>query len=151
MTDTIRLATAADEPRVRAIVTAAYTPYIARIRQPPGPMLDDYAALIAARCVHVLTETGAIKATIVLIPEPDALLLDNVAVDPAFQRQGLGRRLLSFAEHQARSAGFDTIRLYTNQAMVENISLYRQIGFQETHRGSEHGLHRVYMTKRLSA
>lgn len=150
MTDTIRLATAADEPRVRAIVTAAYTPYIARIGQPPGPMLDDYAALIAARHVHVLTETAAIKAIIVLIPEPDTLLLDNVAVDPEFQRQGLGRRLMAFAEHQARSAGFAAIRLYTHQTMVENILLYQQIGYQETHRGTEHGLHRVYMTKRLA-
>ena len=44
----IRPADAADLPAVERIVRAAYTMYIARIGKPPGPMLDDYAALIRA-------------------------------------------------------------------------------------------------------
>ena len=61
--------------------------------------------------------------------------------------QGLGRELLMFAEGRAIDAGFQRIRLYTNEAMIENIKLYRRIGYAETHRAEEHGLRRVYMTK----
>jgi hypothetical protein len=34
--------------------------------------------------------------------------------------------------------------------MTENIALYTSLGYHETHRGEEHGLHRVYMAKPLS-
>ena len=44
---TIRLAASPDLANVEAIVRAAYSGYIPRIGQEPGPMLDDYAALIS--------------------------------------------------------------------------------------------------------
>jgi ribosomal protein S18 acetylase RimI-like enzyme len=151
MLDTIRLATIADCDRVEAIVTAAYSPYIPQIGRKPGPMEDDYTALIQQQAVRVLEDELQIKAVLVLIPEAATLLLDNIAVDPAFQHQGIGRRLLVFAEQTAREAGLSAIRLYTNQAMTENIALYTRIGYVETHRGTTNGLHRVYMIKRLDA
>ncbi|HET6605414.1 MAG TPA: GNAT family N-acetyltransferase [Rhodopila sp.] len=149
MSDTIRLATTADCDRVKAIVTAAYAAYIPRIGRKPGPMDDDYAALIRQQAVRVLEDGPHIKAVLVLIPEPDSLLLDNIVVDPAFQHQGIGRRLLAFAEQTACEAGLPSIRLYTHQAMTENIALYTRVGYVETHRGTTNGLHRVYMVKRL--
>ncbi|WP_428488244.1 GNAT family N-acetyltransferase [Rhodopila sp.] len=112
-------------------------------------MLDDYGALIRQGRVHVVDHNGAIGAILVLIPEQDALLLDNVAVAPAAQGLGLGRKMLQFAEQAARDAGYRCIRLYTHQAMTENIALYSRIGYVETHRGEEKGLPRVYMTKSL--
>ncbi len=45
--------------------------------------------------------------------------------------------------------GFKAIRLYTNEAMTENIRLYERLGFAETHRAQEKGFRRVYMTKPL--
>ena len=79
------------------------------------------------------------------------MLLDNVAVAPAAQGLGLGRRLLEFAEHTAVALGYRYIRLYTNEAMTENIALYSKIGYSETHRAEEMGLRRIYMTKLLTA
>ncbi len=113
-------------------------------------MSDDYAALILAQRVHVMDCEGTVLGLLVLVPEDDAMLLDNVAVDPARQGCGIGRKLLEFAEQAALKAGFRAIRLYTHQAMTENIALYARIGYVETHRGEEKGLHRVYMTKRLA-
>lgn len=78
------------------------------------------------------------------------MLLDNVAVDPIRQGSGVGRKLLAFAEQAALKAGYRSIRLYTNEAMTENIALYARIGYVETHRGEEKGLRRVYMTKQLT-
>jgi hypothetical protein len=50
----IRRARSADRAAVEAIVAAAYSPYIELIGKPPGPMLDDYGALIAQGAVSVL-------------------------------------------------------------------------------------------------
>jgi len=149
MSDAIRKATIEDCPAIEAIVRAAYAPYVPRIGREPAPMLDDYAALIQAGHVHVIDDGSAIQGILVLLPEPDAMLLDNVAVLPARHGTGLGRRLLEFAEQAAWDAGYRAIRLYTNAAMTENIALYTRIGYVETHRGQEKGLHRVYMTKQL--
>jgi hypothetical protein len=84
----IRAATAADVPAIAEIVDQAYRHYIARIGKPPGPMLDDYAARVSEGAVWVIEEGAVIAAIIVLLPAPDYLLLDNIAVSPT--RQGLG-------------------------------------------------------------
>jgi ribosomal protein S18 acetylase RimI-like enzyme len=147
----IRPAVPADRAAVEAIVKAAYAVYIERIGKPPGPMLDDYQALIAAGLVSVFDDADAtIAAIIVLLPKPDHLLLDNIAVHPDRQGMGLGRRLIAFAEVEARRLGYHEVRLYTHERMTENIALYTRLGFVETGRGRDSGYDRVFMTKRLS-
>ena len=144
----IRPAEPADGAAVEIVVAAAYAKYTERIGKPPGPMLDDYAALIAAGAVSVWIEPdGTITALIVLLPKPDHLLLDNIAVHPDRQGQGLGRRLIAFAEAEAQRRGHVELRLYTHATMTENIVLYRRLGFVETGRGQQAGYDRVFMTK----
>lgn len=150
MSRSIRLAGMEDRPAVEAIVASAYAPYVPRIGRKPGPMLDDYASLISRERVHVFDDNGVVHGILVLIPEEDAMLLDNVAVGPDAQGLGFGRKLLEFAEQTALTAGYRSIKLYTNEAMTENIALYSRIGYVETHRVTENGLRRVYMTKQLS-
>jgi ribosomal protein S18 acetylase RimI-like enzyme len=146
----IRLATPDDRAVIESIVHEAYAVYIDCIGKPPGPMLDDYAALIATDAVSVYQEPDAtIAAIIVLIAKPDHLLLDNIAVRRDRQGQGLGRRLIAFAEAEARRRGLSEVRLYTHQRMTENIALYTRLGFSETGRGSDAGYERVFMAKRL--
>jgi ribosomal protein S18 acetylase RimI-like enzyme len=145
----IRPATPEDRAAVEAIVRNAYSVYLERMGQPPGPMLDDYAAQIAAGSVSVLDEDGEIVAIIVLLAKPDYLLLDNIAVRPDRQGTGLGRQMIAFAETEARRRSFTELRLYTHETMIENIALYTRLGFVETGRGHEAGYDRVFMTKRL--
>jgi ribosomal protein S18 acetylase RimI-like enzyme len=145
----IRAATAADVPAIAKIVDQAYRHYIARMGKPPGPMLDDYAARVLEGVVWVLEEGSVIAGIIVLLPATDYLLLDNVAVSPARQGLGLGRRLLAFAEAEALRRGYSEIRLFTHQTMVENQRLYASIGYEETGRGTEAGYDRVFMRKQL--
>jgi GNAT superfamily N-acetyltransferase len=145
----LRLAVPADLPAIQDIASRAYAPYVDRIGRKPGPMTQDYDALIGAGRVQVIDRGGIVQAILVLIPEDDAMLLDNVAVAPSAQGAGLGRTLLEHAEQCARQLGYGSIRLYTNEAMTENIDLYARIGYVETHRGEEAGLKRVYMTKAL--
>ena len=145
----IRAATAADAPAIADLVDQAYRHYLPRIGKPPGPMLDDYAARVSQGVVWVLEQGGAIAAVVVLLPAPNYLLLDNIAVSPARQGLGLGRQLLAFAEAEALRRGYREIRLYTHQTMVENQRLYASIGYEEMGRGSKAGYDRVFMRKRL--
>ena len=145
----IRLAQREDLAAVEALVTVVYTQYIPLIGQKPGPMSDDYSALIEKRRVYVLSSENKLAGMLVLLPEDEAMLLDNVAVHPDMQGRGYGRALIAFAEKLSIERGFKAIRLYTNEAMIENVRLYECLGFVETHRAEEKGFRRVYMTKPL--
>jgi len=147
----IRPARAEDAPAITECVTAAYRHYIARIGKPPGPMLDDYKAVIQQHRVLVLTTGAKISGVLVLITQTQSLLVDNVAVHPDYQGRGFGRQLMALAEEEARRLGFTAVTLYTNERMTENIELYKKLGYMETARKTEQGYQRVYMRKALPA
>jgi len=146
----IRPADAADVAMIERIVRDAYTKYIERIGKPPGPMLDDYRAHIRAHQAWVLEDGGGVAGVIVLLPEDDHLLLDNIAVDPARHGRGLGRVLMEFAEREARRRGYDELRLYTHEKMTENLAMYPRLGWQETGRAEQAGYERVFFRKRVT-
>ncbi|MCB1396061.1 MAG: GNAT family N-acetyltransferase [Rhodobacteraceae bacterium] len=112
-------------------------------------MDEDYAALIAEGRVQVVERGAGVVALLVLIPEADAMLLENVAVAPVARGEGLGQALLALADAQARAARYRVIRLYTHEKMVRNQAIYARWGYVETRRGVEHGLARVFMEKVL--
>lgn len=146
----LRPAYAKDVGPLRQLVADAYTPYVARLGKQPGPMLDDYGRRVADGKAWVLEEGGVLVGLVVLEDTGDgALLLDNVAVSPSAQGKGHGRRLITFAEDEARRRGYREVRLYTHVLMTENLSLYARLGFRETGRVSEKGYDRVYMAKTL--
>lgn len=144
----IRPAAKDDASAIAACVRQAYEHYIERMGQPPGPMLDDYAEVIARHSVFV-AEDGALQGILVLIEEDGGILLDNIAVTPAAQGTGVGRTLLEFAEAEAKRRGYAAIDLYTHELMTENIALYQKICYRETDRREVKGYKRVYMRKEL--
>ena len=127
----------------------SYGVYVERIGRRPAPMDDDYAEKTRRGCVFV-ADDGEIVGLIVLIPELDHLLVENVAVDPQRQGCGIGRALLSYAENYARQRGLFELRLYTNEAMNENLAFYARLGYSEYDRSSEQGFRRVYFRKALT-
>ncbi len=147
----IRRAVDADAAAVAACVTAAYGIYIERMGKPPGPMLDDYAEVIDRHMVFVLEGPEGLVGALVLIAEDGGLLLDNVAIHPDHQGRGLGRRLIAFAEGEARRLGYAALDLYSHVIMTENIALYGALGYEETGRRTVNGYARVYMRKKLLA
>lgn len=144
---TTRKARPDDAGAVTGVVHAAYVHYVARIGQQPAPMSADYASLIDAGTVWVAERAGEIVGVLVLQSEPDHVLVENVAVSPDAQGAGIGTRLLGLAHREAVAAGLGEIRLYTNEAMTENLAYYPRRGFVETHRATEHGFSRVFFRK----
>jgi len=147
----LRIAVPGDADSVRAVVDAAYEPWIPVIGIRPLPLEADYDQLIAAGVVTVLVprDDGRMAGLIVLVPEPEALLIENVAVDPVFQGRGFGRALLAHAEATARSTGLRSVRLYTHRLMATNIALYERLGYAITTRETHEGRPVVHMTKTL--
>lgn len=132
---------------LRGIVQRAYEPYVPRIGRRPAPMDDDYAARVRSGQVTVAVVRGGPAGLIVTEPQADHLLIDNVAVEPAYQGRGIGRALLAHAERIAARSGLRELRLYTNAAMTENLALYPRLGYRETGRRRDEGFDRVFFTK----
>lgn len=145
----IRLAGDGDRGAVEEVVGAAYGPWVAVIGGRPRPLDADYAALIADRRVHVVGEDG-VDGLIVLLPESGALLVENVAVRPALHGRGIGRRLLGYAEDEARRLRLPVLRLYTHEKMGSNLRLYQRLGYVETGREPAGGGHVVHLSKPLT-
>ncbi|MCW2799135.1 MAG: hypothetical protein JWQ70_607 [Aeromicrobium sp.] len=145
----IRIATSEDAAAVEDVVRAAYEPWAERIGIRPLPLDADYSSLIGAGHVHVTVPE--ITGVLVLSSEPHALGVDNVAVHPDAQRQGIGRRLMSFALEQAVDRGARSVRLYTHSMMTDNITWYASLGFVETGREPLPKGERVHMAKDVGA
>ena len=141
----IRKATAGDTARIGAIARAAYAKYVPRIGREPAPMVADFAAEVAVGHVVAIGTAGAVDGYMIAWPETDAYFIDNIAIDPARQGEGLGRQLMDHAVAEAKRRRLSAVRLYTNAAMTENLSMYAHMGFVETHRALEKGFDRVYL------
>lgn len=60
----------------------------------------------------------------------DVIELAKLAVSPAAQGQGIGRRLSETVIEHARNQGAATVILLSNSALVQAIRLYESMGFQ---------------------
>ncbi len=153
---------------IKSLFTAAFTKYIERMGKPPAPMLADYTNLdgvfvlltaatpsssstqfIPNPSLDAGNDTVLGSITLTEDPETDSIKVNNLVVDPAAQGRGYGRALIEFAEARAREAGREAVSLATNVKMVENIGLYKKLGFVEVGRGMENGYERVFMRKVL--
>jgi ribosomal protein S18 acetylase RimI-like enzyme len=125
----IRRAGPADVQAVRDLVRAAYGKWVALIGREPLPMQADYELAVREHRIDLLILDGELAGLIETIQHADHLWIENVAVAPARQGEGFGRRLLAQAERQAREAGLDAVRLLTNAAFEANIALYKALGY----------------------
>jgi ribosomal protein S18 acetylase RimI-like enzyme len=145
----IRRATKSDLPGIQACALAAYQMYVERIGREPAPMVADFAASIEAGQLYIFEVDGQLGGFVVCYTRSDYVHLENVAVSPAFQQRGIGKKLIEFVEQQARVGGISRVELYTNAKMTENLGLYPGLGYEQFDRRFEDGFDRVYFRKTL--
>lgn len=143
----VRPARPEDAVAMARLAKAAYEPYVQRIGRQPAPMTADYTRVVAEGGSWVAERDDRLVGLLVLAPAKDHLSLENVAVAPDAQGLGVGRRLLRLAEEQARAECLPEIRLFTNEAMTENLAFYPRHGYRESHRATQDGYRRVFFTK----
>ena len=143
----LRLATADDAGSIRSLTREAYSKWVPVIGREPLPMTADYEEAVRKHRIDLLHVDGRLAALIETVPEDGYLLIENVAVAPAFQNRGLGRRLLAHAEQVAAEQGLPVIRLFTNKLFAANVQLYRKVGYRvDREEESRLGI-TVYMSK----
>lgn len=148
---TLRRADAADAATIRAFVRDAYAKWVPVTGREPRPMTADYDKAVRDHRIDLLYLGDTLAALIETIGEPDCLLIENVAVAPAFQGRGLGRRLLAHAEALAAAAGYGRIRLFTNKLMETNQRLYARLGYGIDGEEAFPGAIAVHMSKPVGA
>ena len=140
----LREATPEDSEGLRNCMESAYTTYQERMRGVRLPPMDvDYSSEIKNYPTWVVESDGSILGGLIMVFENDQASIANIAVNPKFQRQGIGGELMRFAETKAKENNFSELRLATHVLLEENISLYRYLGWEETGREET----RVFMKK----
>ena len=150
MSLTIRRATIKDSDDLLKIAEIAYDKYLPLMDKKPAPMLADFNKHIAEDIVFIaLAEVEIIAGYVVLQQIKGQWWLDNIAVHPTHQGQGIGTKLRIEAENYV-SILSDRIQLYTNIVMADNISWYERAGYVITQQALINGYERLYFEKRLS-
>lgn len=82
--------------------------------------------------------------------DDDVAELKRMRVDPAFQRRGLGRRILGELETRAVALGFKWIKLGTTKIEVGAQRVYETAGYIRRREGMLHGYAVIFYEKRLA-
>jgi len=128
----IRQATAADISAIAALTRSAYTKWVPVLGREPLPMTADYEAAFGRHRFDLAHIDGTLAGLIETLKVGETLLIENLAISPDYQRQGLGTRLMAHAESLARAQGLRSLTLYTNRRFIGNVELYQRLGFVVT-------------------
>lgn len=140
----IRRAETEDAGALRRCMEASYTPYVEQLRGVRLPPMDlDYADEIQHYPTWVAVADGEAVGGMTMMFTDDHASIANVAVHPEYQGQGLGQALMRLAEEEAVERGYTEIRLATHVQLVDNVAVYRHLGWKELNRDNK----RVYMVK----
>lgn len=96
---------------------------------------------------------GQLAGCLFIADRGDHLYLGKLAVDPALQSQGLGRRFVEAAEALGRAAGKNALELETRVELHGNHAAFARLGFQEVTRNAHPGFDRstsITMRKALA-
>jgi GNAT superfamily N-acetyltransferase len=142
-----RVAAPGDAEVILTIVRAAYAKWVPIIGREPMPMKVDYGLALQKHRFDLLCIDGSVEGLIDF--RKDHLWIENVAVRPASQGKGLGRLLLAHAEQLARDQKVAVLRLLTNAEFVDNVTLYKNLGYRIDQREPFMGGITLYMSKTL--
>lgn len=148
-TVSIRRAEASDADRVRALTRSSYAKWVPVIGREPLPMAADYGRAVREHIIDLLFVGTELAGLVETVNEGDHLLVENVAVAPAFQRLGYGSLLVKHAEQVARSLRLPELRLYTNAQFAGNVDFYRRHGYAVDREEPFKGGITVYMSRRI--
>jgi len=102
--------------------------------------------------VFLALKDGLIAGCIFALERTTDVYVGKLAVEPEFQGQGIGRRLMQAVEDFARGRNKSAIELQTRIELTTNHATFARLGFRETARTAHQGYDRptsITMRKEL--
>lgn len=150
----VRRAVPSDAEAVAALVNRAYaveTFFVDGDRTSAGEVLE----LMERGHFIVLEHSGGLAAAVFMDLTPSSGYLGMLSVDPAFQKHGLGTRLVRIVEALCEATGCSQVSLRIINLREELARWYRALGYVEVgtlpyeHRPVKQACHFVEMRKTL--
>lgn len=120
---------AADQAASELFRPTGLVPDMAAI--PESVPADIFAAAIEEQMVLAVTYEGEPVGFALCRVMEDTLYLDQISVDPAHGRKGLGRALMSEVEKLASQHSVSSVTLSTFRTLKWNGPFYKSLGFRE--------------------
>lgn len=146
----IRAATVTDAAAIMMCSDLAFASFAEHSDKADVKQVENLKSQIREGSIQLISHEGRLLGYISLWPSADRMFIDTLAVLPKHQRQGLGSRLLAFAECESLQRGLKAISLFTKAPMADNLVFYQSRGYRETGRCDDDGFCRVFYTKDLS-
>ena len=143
-----------EEEILERLFRSAFNPYVRLLGGELGKDAYDWLPdSIRTGCVWHVFEKDKMVGAIAIVPEKNSWSIDQVAVLPEWQGQGIGTGMLEKVEELARGRGVTKLTLDTARMMTDLIRLYKNLGFRIVNEGKpKHGKDshvRVFMEKSL--
>jgi ribosomal protein S18 acetylase RimI-like enzyme len=99
------------------------------LADPSRKMIEKY---LSESSIFLASSNGKIQGIIALYSIEESILeIKNLAVVPSFQKRGLGKHLIKFAENFAKVNGYTKLRICTGNTSTHQLALYQKLGFQK--------------------
>jgi GNAT superfamily N-acetyltransferase len=133
---TVRVATEADITRILELYQELTGERHDLTQHETKPLFDEIKAMPGHELL-VAEEDGVVVGTMVLLIVPNfshgALpwaMVENLVIDPAHRRKGIGRLLMDYALSLAREAGCYKLQLLSSTKRKEAHRFYKRLGFK---------------------
>ncbi|MEE6449591.1 GNAT family N-acetyltransferase [Gottfriedia acidiceleris] len=98
------------------------------LADPSKEMVDNY---IQKSNIFELIDQNLLVGVLVLMENSnEEVEIKNIAIDPAFQGQGVGKNLIQYGINESKKLGFSKISICTGNSSIYQLALYKNLGFQ---------------------
>ena len=143
-------------PELLALILRSFA-YMNGVIDPPSSALrltpESLARKSANEVCFIALDGDRLAGCVFAAERPDALYIGKLAVDPAEQGKGIGRRLINAVEDLAHRLPKRALELETRIELTGNHATFRRMGFVEIARTAHPGFDRptsITFRKRLA-
>ena len=126
------------ELRLRAAVAGDYDAFVRLWRElevgaPSPPAVAHWTQQMMPWTLFLATDRGEVVAYALVFPHGARGDVRQIAVDPAWRRRGIGRRLMAEVAERLRAAGCSEWRLEVRHDNAAALALYERAGMRRLH------------------
>lgn len=97
------------------------------LADPSEHLISEY--LTTGQCYAALHQGRIIGVVVTLLISPNTLAIKNLAVEEAFQGQGIGKQLITHVLELARQKNL-SVEIGTGNSSIQQLALYQKCGFR---------------------